>query len=156
MNTVNYTILGSSLDANSIIVRPYSPDFKYPPENYQPVNINFTNLDPNLDVYTQLAAYIQPIIESILLQEADKGDYTSLAAQISSISPVQMQTVAISSIQALAAEASNAMVNEALATVGTPLSTIQFQAEYTANWNLQQTYNQMTSALSLSGIEFIV
>lgn len=156
MNTVNYTILGSSLDANSIIVRPYSSDFQNPPEYYQPVNINFTNLDPNYDIYPQIAAIIQPIIDSVLLQEADKTDYTPLAAQISGISPIEMVSVPITSIQAMTSAMTNEMVNQSLATVGTPLSTISFQAEYVANWNLQETYSQMTSSLVLSGIEFIV
>lgn len=153
---INYTILGSNLDANSIVVRPYSSDFKNPPEYYQPVNINFTSLDPNYDAYAQIAAIVQPIIESIIYQEADKTDYSPLFAQVSSASPLQMLSVSITSIQAMASAMQNVMANQALATVGTPLSTLQFQAEYATNWNLQQTYSEMTSALALSGIEFIV
>jgi hypothetical protein len=156
MDTVNYTILGSNLESNSIVVRPYSTEFKHPPEQYPPVNINFTNLDPNFDVYTQIAALVQPIIQSVIAHESDKSDYTTMAAQLSTVSPIELQTISITSINALASAASNIMANNALETIGTPLSTIQFQAEFSANWNLQQTYNQMTSALTLSGVEFIV
>ena len=153
MDTVNYTILASSLEGNSIIVRPYSPDFKYSPEEYQPVNINFTNLDPNQDVYAQIAAYMQPLIQSIIAHEADKGDYIAVAAQLSTVSPLQLQTVSVSSIQSLTSI--NTQLNDALMSISTPTTALQVHVDFVTNFNLQQTFSGMMSATLLDGIEFV-
>ena len=153
MDTVNYTILASSLEGNSIIVRPYSPDFKYSPEEYQPVNINFTNLDPNQDVYAQIAAYMQPLIQSILVHETDKGDYTTIAAQLSTISPLQLQTVSVSSIQSLTSI--NTQLNDALMSISTPTTALQVHVDFVTNFQLQDTFSGMMSATLLDGIEFV-
>ena len=153
MDTVNYTILASNLEGNSIIVRPYSPDFKYSPEEYQPVNINFTNLDPNQDVYAQIAAYMQPLIQSILVHETDKGDYTTVAAQLSTVSPLQLQTVSVSSIQSLTSV--NTQLNDALMSISTPTSALQVHVDFVTNFQLQDTFSGMMSATLLDGIEFV-
>jgi hypothetical protein len=153
MDTVNYTILASSLEGNSIIVRPYSPDFKYSPEEYQPVNINFTNLDPNQDVYAQIAAYMQPLIQSILVHETDKGDYTTVAAQLSTVSPLQLQTVSVSSIQSLTSI--NTQLNDALMSISTPTTALQVHVDFVTNFQLQDTFSGMMSATLLDGIEFV-
>jgi hypothetical protein len=153
MDTVNYTILASNLEGNSIIVRPYSPDFKYSPEEYQPVNINFTNLDPNQDVYAQIAAYMQPLIQSILVHETDKGDYTTVAAQLSTVSPLQLQTVSVSSIQSLTS--ANTQLNDALMSISTPTTALQVHVDFVTNFQLQDTFSGMMSATLLDGIEFV-
>jgi hypothetical protein len=151
MDTVNFTILDSNLEANSIVVRPYSSDFKYPPEAYAPYNINFTNLNPNYDIGVQIANYMQPIIQSILRDEADKSEYTTIASQLTSLSANQMQSVPVSTMQLV-----NLEMETNLASISTPASALQFQSDMVVNYQLQQTFSNMTSTLLLSGVEFIV
>lgn len=156
MDNVNFKILQSNLEANSIVVKPYSSEFKYPPENYAPFNINFTNLDPNKDLNTQIAIYTQQIVNSIIEHEKDKSEYLNFASQLSSITETELQTVPVSTIQTFLAEVSSEQINQSLSAISTPLINIINQAETVVNWNLNQTYSEMTSSLLLSGVEFIV
>jgi hypothetical protein len=56
---------------NSIIVRPYSPDFKNEKSAYPCFNISITNLDPEQNIEEQIALLARPIVETILKQEAE-------------------------------------------------------------------------------------
>jgi hypothetical protein len=147
MEDVNFQIINYSLDGNSIIVRPYSTQFKYASSFYNPVNINFTNLDPNIDLNIQIAAFIQPLIDSILKNESDVSHFQPLlsALTLDTISTVPLTDVInhITSPQPL----SNGLI---------PLSGIQDQANSVVSYKLQETYNNMLSSTLFDGIEFLV
>jgi hypothetical protein len=140
MNDISFEILSTSIEGNSIIVRPYSTEFKHPPDAYAPANINISSLDKNVDILTQIALYVQPMVNAIIAMESDVSDYEPLISQINTNT---ILSVPISSIN----------LTYQPATV--PLNIVQDQVNYVTINQLHQTFNEMASATLLSGIDFI-
>ena len=57
-----------------LVVRPYSPLFKKPIQEYPCYNITLSKLNPATDLQIQLGTMFVPIVQSILLQESGGVD----------------------------------------------------------------------------------
>jgi hypothetical protein len=87
-----------SADTNSVVVWPYSPLFKKPANQYLPINVALTNLSPDIDYNTQIAATCKPIIDSILLQESENyviNIVRALSGSINTITTVPVTSVSM-------------------------------------------------------------
>jgi hypothetical protein len=85
-DTIDFTVISYNLEGNSIIVKPNSPNFKNDPNTYPVFNLQISTLDQNQDLLTQIAHRVSPIIDSILLNEADTSSYAPLISSLSSTS----------------------------------------------------------------------
>jgi hypothetical protein len=146
MENISFEILDYSLEGNGIVVRPFSTEFKNPSASYSPMNINFTNLNPDLDLNLQIASIVQPVIQSIINYESDTSQFQPL---VSSLSVNTIQSVPISDIVEL-------LIPSPMTNSSIPLTAVQEQVDSVVTYKLNETYNNMLSATLLDGIEFLV
>ena len=143
MNDVNFTIVDYSIEGNSILVRPYSPDFKNPPETYSVGNINITNLNDNEDILIQIAKYMRPVVQSILNSETD---ITTVVPLVTSLELNKTYNIPLSVLN---------IASFTPSTTNIPLSSVSDHSEYVIENKLQETYSAMLSATLLGDIDFL-
>lgn len=66
---INYKIIKHDRASRNMVVRPYSPLFKNPPDTYACVNVSLDSLDASQDIAQQIALSIAPIIDNIIASE---------------------------------------------------------------------------------------
>lgn len=72
-NVIGFTIEHYNIEQNSITVRPFSPLFQKPHNDYPCFNISISNLDPLQNIENQIASLTQPIVETILKHEQNQA-----------------------------------------------------------------------------------
>jgi hypothetical protein len=147
-DNINFKIEDINIEANRILVRPLSPNFKNPPEYYSPINITITTLDPNSDLTTQIAQAVAPLIFAILRQEADTSVYLSSLSSLSTVSS-NVYTVPISQVYP------NIQQFPTMPMGYIPLSAIENRADQIAVNLLQSTLTPLVTSQIFEGIEFI-
>jgi len=144
---IGFKILNVSIEGDSILVRPYSPKFKYPADIYPVLNINIRKLDQNIDPIIQIAKIMKPVVDYHLdLETTEIDTYAPYLSGL--IENVQNDVTYSVPLSALSDPSS-------IIGLQIPLSEVQNQIDTSLKSAYQNTMNQMASATALDGVEFL-